>query len=184
MKPSTITIKKSKPENRRLQPTGQLNKEDILIQYADILKAWVIWVLQCIFQVDTGVQPVQMPYIDPDGKKREKEKEALDRYVEASVMAKVNESIPWCSNTLIRETTNKFRICIHLSQTLHKAILRPKHPMPTLNEQLHKLSTAKYFSLVDALNGFHQIPLNEESFRKYRWLRMPFGITLKCSRRT
>jgi hypothetical protein len=40
MQPSIITIKEA----------GQLKKEDILNQYADLLKAWVIWVLQCIFK--------------------------------------------------------------------------------------------------------------------------------------
>ena len=118
--------------------------------------------------------------------KREKEKEALDRYVEEGIMAKVDEPTPWCSNTLIRETPRKFRVCIDPSQTVNKAILRPKHQMPTSNEQLHKLSSAKCFSLVDAREGFLQIPVDEESsmrttmhtsYGRYRWLRLPFGIT-------
>lgn len=80
--------------------------------------------------------------------KREKEKAALDKYVEAGVMAKVEEPTPWCSNELIRETPKKFRVCIDPSQTLSKTILRPILKTPTLNEQLHKLCNAKCFSLV------------------------------------
>ena len=58
--------------------------------------------------------------------------------------------------------------------------------MPTLNEKLHKLSAAKCFSLADVKDGFLHIPLDEESswmttmhtsYGRYRWLRLPFGIT-------
>ena len=57
--------------------------------------------------------------------------------------------------------------------------------MPTLNEQLHKLSSAKCFPLVD-VKGFLHIALDEESSRittmhtsygKYRLLGLPFDIT-------
>ena len=89
-------------------------------------------------------------------------------------------------NEQIRETSKKFRICIDHSQTVNKAILRPVHQMPTLNEQLHRLYNAKCFSLVDAKDGFLQIPLDEASsfmttmhtsYGCYRWLRLPFGIS-------
>ena len=118
--------------------------------------------------------------------KREREKQALDRYVEQGVIIKVHEPTAWCSNELTRETPKKFRVCIDPSQTVNKAIHRPKHQMPTLNEKLHKLSAAKCFSLADVKDGFLHIPLDEESswmttmhtsYGRYRWLRLPFGIT-------
>ena len=77
-------------------------------------------------------------------------------------------------------------MCIDPSQTVNKAIHRPKHQMPTLNEKLHKLSAAKCFSLADVKEGFLHIPLEEESswmtimhisYGRYRWLHLPFGIT-------
>ena len=58
--------------------------------------------------------------------------------------------------------------------------------MPTLNEQLHKLCHAKCFSMLDVREGFSHVPLDEESslmttmhtsYGRYRWLRLPFGIT-------
>ena len=92
-----------------------------------------------------------------------KEKAALDRYVREGFLVTVNEPTPCCSNELIRETPKKFRVCIDPSQIVNKALHRPKHQMPTLNEQLHKLSSAKCFSLVDVKKGFLYIPLDEES---------------------
>ena len=118
--------------------------------------------------------------------KREREKEALDRYVERGAIAKVNEPTSGCSNELIQETPKKFRIYIDPSQTVNSTIHRPKHQMPTLNDQLHKVSAAKCFSLADVKEGFLYIPLDEESswmttmhtsYGKYRWLRLLLGIT-------
>ena len=88
--------------------------------------------------------------------KRGREKQALDRYVEQGVIIKVHEPTAWCSNELIRETPKKFGVCIDPTQTVNKAIHRPKHQMPTLNEKLHKLSAAKCFSLADVKDGFLQ----------------------------
>lgn len=59
--------------------------------------------------------------------------------------------------------------------------------MPTLEEVLPRLSKAKVFTTLDAKDGFYQIGLDEASskkttfwtpFGRYRYLRMPFGISL------
>ena len=127
---------------RQLPPPGRLRKEDILDQYTTTFEGLGQLGPPVQFQVDDRVQPVQMPVHRIPVAKREREKQALDRYVEQGVIAKVNEPTAWCSNELIRETPKKFRVCIDPSQTVNKAIHRPKHQMPTLNEHLHKLSAA------------------------------------------
>lgn len=91
------------------------------------------------------------------------EREALAQYIKGGFLINMSEPTPRCSNELIRETPKKFRVCIDPSQTVNKAIQRPKRQVPTLNEQLHKLSAMKCFSLVDAKEGFLHIPLDEES---------------------
>ena len=59
--------------------------------------------------------------------------------------------------------------------------------MSTLEEILPKLSKAKVFTTLNAKDGFYQIGLDEESskkttfwtsFGRYRYLRMPFGISV------
>lgn len=171
------------PPNRRLPSPGQLQKKHVLDQYPDTFEGLGQLGSPVHFQIDESVQPVQMPVHRIPVAKREQEKQALDRYVEQGVITKVNEPTAWCSNELIRETPKKFRVCIDPSQTVNKAIHRPKFQMPTLNEQLHKLSAAKCFSLVDVKEGFLHIPLDEESswmttmhtsYGRYRWLRLPF----------
>ena len=174
------------PAKRRLPTAGALQKEHILMEYAENFEG-----LGCLgppvhFETKPDVTPVQMPIHRVPVAKRSAEKSALDKYEKAGVITKVDEPTPWCSNEVIRETPRKVRICIDPSQTVNKAILRPIYQMPTLNEQLHRLANAKCFSLVDVRDGFLHVPLDEESshmttmhtsYGRYRWRRLPFGIS-------
>ena len=174
------------PAKRRLPTAGTLQKEHILMEYAENFEA-----LGCLgppvhFETKQDVMPVQMPIHRIPVAKRAAEKSALDKYEKAGIISKVVEPTPWCSNEVIRETPRKVQICIDPSQTINKAILRPFYQIPTLNEQLHRLAHAKCFSLVDVHDGFLHIPLDEESshmttmhtsYGRYHWRRLPFGIS-------
>ena len=59
--------------------------------------------------------------------------------------------------------------------------------MPTIDDILPELQNAKVFSTVDAKHGFWHVTLDEPSsrltvfestFGKYRWLRLPFGVSV------
>ena len=156
-RPATVPVRK------KLGAPGQLTKENILEQYKDNFEGLGNLGPPVHFELRQDITPVQMPVHRVPVAKHEKEKAALDRFVELGIMSKVDEPIPWCSNALIRETPKKVRVCIDPSQTINKAILRPVFQIPTLNEHLHKLCNAKCFSLVDEREGFLHIPLDEES---------------------
>ena len=100
----------------------------------------------------------------------------------------VKETAPkeWISNMVVVAKPGKIHICLD-PQELNKAIQRSKYQMPTLEELLPKLCEAKIFSPLDAKDGFYQISLEETSsklttfwtpFGLYRYLRMPFGVSL------
>ena len=144
------------------------------------------------FQFKPSSQPAQAPVHRVPLSKRQKEYETIQQYAKEGVLTKVCEPTPWCSNELIRERLpsadhpGKFRICIDPSQTLNKALEWPVIQMPILMENLHKLSGAKCFTIVDVKEGFLNIPLDHESsmattmhtsFGRYRWLRLPFGVS-------
>ena len=82
----------------------------------------------------------------------------------------------------------KVRLCLDPSQTLNKAIVIPHYQIPTIQEILPPLSGKKYktFPIFDALDGFTQIALTEESHPltamhtprgRYCWLHLPYGIS-------
>jgi len=59
-------------------------------------------------------------------------------------------------------------------------------PIERIEDIIHKLRGAKYFTVIDAKSGFFQIPIEEESKQytafsdgssKYEWNVMPMGLT-------
>ena len=108
-------------------------------------------------------------------------------------LAKVEEPTDWCSNMTVVERIKsdgsiKTRLCLDPSQTINKAIVIPKFTVPTLDEILPALGTHKHkcFTIVDALDGFTQVPLCQQSslvttmhtpWGRYRWLRLPYGVS-------
>ncbi len=69
---------------------------------------------------------------------------------------------------------------------LNKALLRPRHPLKTIEQIIADIPGAKVFTILDAKCGFWQIPLDEASsklttfmspFGRYMFLRMPYGIS-------
>ena len=77
------------------------------------------------------------------------------------------------------------RLCID-PQYLNQALKRSNYLLSVIEEILPELSKAYVFSKVDLKEGFLQVKLDEESSKltifqtpwgRYRWHRMPFGIT-------
>ena len=69
----------------------------------------------------------------------------------------------------------------------NRAILREKHPVPTVEETLQEISEAKVFSKLDLNMAFHQIELHPDSrdvttFAApdglYRYNRLFFGVNM------
>ncbi|CAL1680994.1 unnamed protein product [Lasius platythorax] len=68
---------------------------------------------------------------------------------------------------------------------LNEKTIGDAYPLPNINEILDQLGSAKYFSIFDLAQGFHQIPMDEKDTPKiafttpyghYEYLRMPFGL--------
>jgi hypothetical protein len=76
------------------------------------------------------------------------------------------------------------RELLHQKATNH--VKRPVNPQLTPWEVVRKIPRGtKHFAVFDALKGYHQVELDEESralttfmtpFGRYRYLRLPFGL--------
>lgn len=82
--------------------------------------------------------------------------------------------------------TKKWRLVVDFRQ-LNKKILADKFPLPRIDTILDQLGRAKYFSTLDLMAGFHQIPLDPEarkytafstSFGHFNFKRLPFGLNI------
>ena len=136
--------------------------------------------------VDKNVTPVQhSPRRVPVALQKDVKKKILE-LKEKGIIKKAVEPSEWISSMVIVAKPQKIGICLD-PKDLNRAVQRPKFQMPTLEELLPELSKARIFSSFDAKDGFYQVSLDDESSKlttfwtpleRYRYLRMPFGITL------
>jgi len=65
--------------------------------------------------------------------------------------------------------------------TIHDA-----YPLPRIDESLDALASSKFFSTLDLLSGYWQVPLSPEAQEKavfiardglWKWKVLPFGLT-------
>ena len=80
---------------------------------------------------------------------------------------------------MIKKPDKSYRLAIDF-RMLNAITWFDAEPMPTLEEDLHKFSSAKYISELDITKAYHQVPLAEES-KKYTAFPTNFGLMqYKC----
>jgi hypothetical protein len=136
--------------------------------------------------VDPTVKPVQMPLRRLPIPIKDKVQCELQQMCQDGIIEPVSEPSPWISALLVvAKPDGRVRICID-PKPLNKALKRSHYPMQTIEDVLPQLANAKVFSTVDAKNGFWALKLDKESsklttfetpFGRYRWLRLPFGVS-------
>ena len=163
-----------------------LSREDLLNKYHEVFSG-LGHTGDAKIVVDRNVTPVQhSPRRVPVALQKDVKKKILE-LEEKGIIKKAVEPSEWISSMVIVAKPQKIRICLD-PKDLNSGVQRLKFQMPTLEELLPDLSKARIFSSFDAKDGFYQVSLDDESRRKlttfwtplgrYRYLRMPFGITL------
>ena len=144
-------------------------------------------------EISIKLKDCAIPHIEPVRKVphaiQEPLKAELDKLVEEEILHKVDisEPIEWLNSFVcVRKANGKIRLCLDLTH-LNKWIIRPRHSAKLVDNVLHKLNGAKYFTVVDGTSSFFNHKLDEESsklttlgtpFGHYRYLRMPMGASL------
>lgn len=112
-------------------------------------------------------------------------KDELHRLEKLGVINKIDEPTDWVNSLVVVDKKNgNLRLCLD-PRDLNRAIKREHYSLPTRDELLAQFANAKIFSKLDALSGFWQMKLDENSsklctfntpFGRYKFLRLPFGI--------
>ena len=110
----------------------------------------------------------------------------MDELEEMGIIEKVNEPSPWISAMVVDGANREeIRLCIDLRQA-NKAVIRERHPLPTMECFLPKIGKSIIFSRLDLCKAFHQLLLSEKSRYittfitsrgLYRYTRLMFGIS-------
>lgn len=135
--------------------------------------------------IDETVTPVAQNCRRTPFHMREKLGEELDRLEKLGVIEKVEDSpTPWISPLTIVPKKSGIRVCLD-SRAINEAIMRERHPMPTINDLMVDLNGCSWFSKIDLNQGYNQLELNPDSryittfttFKGlYRYSRLCFGL--------
>ena len=75
----------------------------------------------------------------------------------------MDETSEWSNSfILLPEANGKVRLYLDLAR-LNKALTKPVHRGPTLNDILPRLAGVKYLTLTDANSGYHSLNLDRRS---------------------
>lgn len=123
----------------------------------------------------------------------ESQKSEINAQVEKMLNEKIikNSTSPFNSPILLvpkksSPDEKKWRLVIDFRQ-LNKLIVPDKFPLPRIDDILDHLGRAKYFTTLDLMSGFHQIPLDENSKSytafstdkgHFEFNRLPFGLNI------
>ena len=168
-----------------MKSSAVLTKQQVLEQFQDVFTGLGKLETPYRIRVDPNVQPVVHPSRRIPVAIHSALKEKLDEMVADGVIAPVTEATDWVSSmVVVHKPSGALRICID-PKDLNQAIKREHYPLPAIEELTTRLGKAKVFTVLDASNGFWQIPLDNKSsmltcfntpFGRFKWLSMPFGL--------
>jgi len=86
---------------------------------------------------------------------------------------------------LIRKKNGSWRLCVDYRK-LNSGTIQDAYPLPRIDEYLDALAGSKYFSTLDLLSGYWQVPLSPDTQEKamfimrdrlWKWKVLPFKLT-------
>ncbi|XP_063635188.1 uncharacterized protein K02A2.6-like [Cydia splendana] len=160
--------------------------EKILDEFLDIFEGMGCLPGEYKIQLKNDVSPVvHAPRKLPLALK-DQIKNKLDEMEREGIISKVEGPTDWVNSmTVVKKPNGDLRLCLD-PRDLNKAIRREYFKLPTFEEITAELLGAKYFSTLDAKQGFWQVKLHPSCtdlctfntvFGRYKFLRMPYGIS-------
>lgn len=172
----------------KLGPDVQVNtvSDSIFTEYSDVFQGLgKLKDFQLEIPIDKEVTPVAQPLRRAPFNLRSLIEKKLDELENLDVIEKASGPTPWISPVVVVPKKNDIRLCIDMRQA-NSAIIRERHPIPTVDEVLHVLNQSTIFSKLDIKWAFHQVELCKESRPittfvthkgLYRYKRLMFGIS-------
>ncbi|CAA0810386.1 Unknown protein, partial [Striga hermonthica] len=157
---------------------------DIFAYTAEELTGISAEVIEHRLNIDLSVRPVKQ--------KRRHHGAEMDKIIEQEVEKllgarhiKEIQFPEWLSNTvMVSKAEGKWRMCIDF-RDLNKACPKDLYPLPRIDQLVDSTAGCELLSLMDASQGYHQIPLAREDWKRvsfvtsrgtYCYVVMPFGL--------
>ena len=141
---------------------------------------------QISLHIDPEVKPVAQPLRRTPFNLRQKVEKKIKELLDMDIIEPVNGPTPWVNAAVIVPKANgdDIRLCIDMRRA-NEAIIRERHPIPTVDEVLQSMNGSTVFSKLDLRWGYHQLELTPESREittfathagLYRYKRLLFGV--------
>ena len=127
--------------------------------------------------------PRSIPFMYHD-----KLKSGLELLQRQNIVAPITEATEWCAPIVVtpKKNSDNIRMCVDLLH-LNRYVRRERYQSPTPAEAIADIAAtnAKYFTVFDAMKGYHQCPFDTDSqclttfitpFGRFKYLRAPYGI--------
>ena len=115
-------------------------------------------------------------------------KKEIESLLAQGIIEEVSGATPWLHPIVVvpKKNTTDIRMCVDLTK-LNRYVRRPVNPQLTPWEVIRNIPKGtKHYAVFDALKGYHQVDLDEESralttfmtpFGRHRYCRLPFGLS-------
>ena len=174
--------------NCNVKPPSDDQKEELRRKYPKIFQGLgKLKGYQLKLHIDESVYPVAQPVRRIPFSRRKRLMNKLDELEKLGVIEKVNGPTSWVNPLVVVEKeSGDVRVCLDMRRA-NQAIVREKHPVPTVEETLQEISGAKVFSKLDLNMAYHQVELHPDSrdittFAApdglYRYKRLIFGVNM------
>ena len=141
---------------------------------------------QLKIHIDPEVTPVAQPQRRVPFHVRKQVEAKLTELQDLDIIEDVEGPTPWVSPLVtVPKSNGDVRVCVDMRRA-NAAVIRERHPIPTLEETLQALNGAVVFSKLDLRWGYHQVELHPESrvlttFATHkglkRYKRLIFGLS-------
>ena len=122
--------------------------------------------------------PVQKPPRRVPIAMKDKFKQELDTMEAQGIISKFDGhdvSPEWLNSfVIVKKPNGSLHVCLDPTD-LNKEIIRPVCNSQTMNDVVHRLKDAKFFTVLDTSKGFFHVPLDQES-KLLTVMLTPFGI--------
>jgi hypothetical protein len=124
------------------------------------------------------LQPYKTPFVHRPFLKKKLEEMVNGKIIERSTSAFRSPHL------MVGKKSGEMRLC-HDYRELNRITTKIRYPLPLIEDILHRLHGAKYFTTLDLFSGFWQIEIAECDrhktafsceFGHFHYIRMPFGL--------
>jgi len=163
------------------------NVQEIVNKYNDVFNGvGKLKDYQLKIHINADVTPVAQPQRRVPFHVRQDVEKKLQELQDLDIIEDVEGPTPWVSPLVaVPKSNGEVRVCVDMRRA-NEAVVRERHPIPTLEETLQSLNGAVVFSKLDLRWGYHQVELHPESrvlttFSTHkglkRYKRLIFGLS-------